>query len=177
MPDVDAAVVQRFTAGDPDAVREVHRRYGGAVLTVARSVVGADLAADVVQETFLKAWRAAATFDPDRDLGPWLYAIARRCAIDALRRDRRPTTGGHGPEVDVAVDAPSFEASWERFEVRRAVDALPEEERHVVRLSHLEGLTHPEIAARLDVPVGTVKSRSARAHRRLAAALEQAVGP
>jgi RNA polymerase sigma-70 factor (ECF subfamily) len=56
---------------------------------------------------------------------------------------------------------------WEVFEVRSALDRLPDEERQVVKLSHFDGLTHVEIAARLDIPVGTVKSRSYRAHKRL----------
>ncbi len=168
---------RRFRAGEPDAVRAVYRRYGGAVHTVARSIVGDDLAGDVVQQTFVKAWRAAASFDTDRDLAPWLYAIARRTAIDVLRVERSPTRGGHGPEVEVGVETLSMERTWEVFEVRRALDDLPEGEREVVRLSHLEGWTHAEIASRLGVPVGTVKSRSARAHRRLAAALGHLVEP
>lgn len=165
-------VVARFRAGDPDAVREIVRRHGGAVTTVARSIVHDEqLAAEVVQQTFLKAWRAAAGFDVDRELAPWLYSIARRTAIDVLRVERRPTASGHEPETEVGVDGPSFERTWEQFEVRAAVDALPAGERDVVELAHRIGLTHPEIAERLGVPLGTVKSRSNRAHRRLAAAL------
>jgi RNA polymerase sigma-70 factor (ECF subfamily) len=161
-----------FRAGDPDAVRAVYRRYAGAVHTVARSMVGdPELAADVVQQTFVKAWRAAASFDETRELAPWLYSIARRTAIDVLRSERRPTMGDHAPQVDVAVTTLSFERTWEILEVRHAVDQLPDAEREVVRLSHLVGLTHVEIAERLQVPVGTVKSRSARAHKRLATAL------
>lgn len=165
-------VIARFREGDPDAVRAVYRKYSGAVHTVARSIVGdPELTADVVQQTFIKAWRAAASFDSTRDLAPWLYAIARRTAIDALRYERRPTRGDHAPETDVAVTPISFERTWEIFEVRRAIDDLPDEERSVVRLSHLDGLSHPEIAQRLEIAVGTVKSRSYRAHRRLAAVL------
>ncbi len=162
----------RFRAGDDEAVRAVYRHHGGAVATVARSIVrDPELTEEVVQQTFVKAWRAAASFDEDRELGPWLYAIARRTAIDVLRVERRPTTGDHLPETDVAIESISFERTWEIHELRRALDDLPPDERTVVRLSHLVGLSHPEIAARLEVPVGTVKSRSARAHRRLAAAL------
>ena len=165
-------VITRFRAGDAEAVRAVYERHGGAVHTVARSIVGdPELVAEVVQQTFLKAWRAAATFDGNRELAPWLYSIARRTAIDVLRRERRPTTGDHEPETDVAVTTLSFERTWEIHEVRRALDDLPEGEREVVRLSHLLGLTHIEIADRLGIPVGTVKSRSDRAHRRLVAAL------
>jgi len=165
-------LVERFRAGDPSAVRDVYRRYGGAIFTVARSMVGdPDLAADVVQETFVKAWRAAATFDANRDLAPWLYSIARRTAIDVIRKEKRPTRGGHGPEVEVAVTTMSFERTWEVHEIRRAIDDLPPDEREVVRLTHMEGLNHNEVATRMGIPVGTVKSRSHRAHRRLAAAL------
>ena len=94
-----------------------------------------------------------------------------RCDVNAVRR-----SGATPAEVDVAIDAMSFESSWERFEVRRAIDGLPPDERQVVRLAHLGGMTHSEIAERLGVPIGTVKSRSSRAHRRLVAALEHTVG-
>ena len=162
----------RFRWGEPDAVREVYRRHAGAVHTVARSIVhNRELAAEVVQQTFVKAWRAAATFEGDRDLAPWLYSIARRTAIDVLRSESRATRGGHAPETDVVVEGISFERTWEIYEVRRAIDDLPADEREVVRRSHLEGYSHQQIADQLGIPVGTVKSRSNRAHRRLAAAL------
>lgn len=168
-----------FRSGDPDAVRAVYRRYAGPVHTVARAIVGEDrdLCADVVQQTFLKAWRAADRLDVDRPIAPWLYAIARRAAIDALRRERHPTRGGAVAAVDVAVDPPSMERTWALHELRSALDGLPEEERQVIRLSHLEGLTHPEIAAHLGVPVGTVKSRSHRAMGRLGRALAHLTAP
>lgn len=164
--------IERFRSGDPDAVREIYREYAGAISTVARSIVRNDeLAAEVVQQTFVKAWRSAASFDRGKQLAPWLYAIARTTAIDALRSELRPTRGGHEPEVDVHVDGESLESTWERFEVRRAIDALPPDEREVVHRSHLLGQTHDEIARQLGIPIGTVKSRSGRAHKRLAEAL------
>jgi RNA polymerase sigma-70 factor (ECF subfamily) len=167
-----ADLVERFRAGDPDAVRDVYREYAGAVHTVAVSVVrDPDLAAEVVQMTFVKAWRAARQFDGARELAPWLYAIARHAAVDLLRSELRPTRGGHEAEVDTGVHVETFERTWERFEVRRAIDALPSTEREVVRLSHLVGLTHRQIAAELGIPIGTVKSRSGRAHQRLVSAL------
>lgn len=169
-------LVERFRSGDPDAVREVYRAYSGPVFTVARSIVrDRELAADVVQQTFVKAWRAARTFDGQRELAPWLYSIARNTAVDALRAETRPTRGDHDPEVDVGVESESFEQTWERFEIRTAVDGLPAGEREVLRRSHFIGETHEQIAAELGIPVGTVKSRSARAHRRLAAALDHLV--
>jgi RNA polymerase sigma-70 factor (ECF subfamily) len=165
-------LIERFRRGDPDAVRAVYREHAGAVNTVARSIVhDRELAADVVQQTFLKAWRAAASFEGNRELAPWLYSIARHTAIDVLRSESKPTRGGHAPETDVGVQPETFERTWERFEVRRAIDALPESEREVVRRSHMLGHTHEAIAEQLGVPLGTVKSRSARAHKRLAVAL------
>lgn len=167
---------QRFRDGDPEAVRAVYRRYAGAIHTVARSIVNEpELVADVVQLTFVKAWRAAATFEGDRDLAPWLYAIARRTAIDALRHERRPTRGDHAPQVEDSVEASvepiSFERTWEIHEVRRAIDDLAPDEREIVRRAHLLGQTHQQISDELGLPLGTVKSRSSRAHRRLATAL------
>ncbi len=165
-------LIERFRVGDPEAVREVYREHAGAVHTVARSIVrDRELAADVVQQTFVKAWRAARTFEGNRQLAPWLYSIARHTAIDMLRSETKPTRGGHAPETDVGVEPETFERTWERFEVRRAIDALPDGEREVIRLSHLMGHTHEAIAEQLGIPVGTVKSRSGRAHKRLAAAL------
>lgn len=165
-------LIERFRAGDPDAVREIYREHSGAILTVARSIVrDHELAADVVQQTFVKAWRAARTFEHHRELAPWLYSIARHTAIDTVRSESKPTSGGHAPETDVGVQPETFERTWERFEVRRAIDGLPEGERAVVRMSHLEGHTHQAIAELLQIPIGTVKSRSGRAHKRLAAAL------
>jgi RNA polymerase sigma-70 factor (ECF subfamily) len=161
-----------FRAGEPEAVRALYRRHAGAVHTVARSLVGdPELAKEVVQQTFVKAWRAAATFGEGREVAPWLYAIARRTAIDVLRHERRPTIGGHAPEQDQAVTSISFERTWQVLEVRDAITALPEAERDVVRLQHLVGLSQAEVADRLGIPIGTVKSRSARAHQRLSEAL------
>lgn len=165
-------VLARFRAGDEAAVRSIIESYGGAVATVARSIVGSpELVADVVQQTFVKAWRAASTLDESKPIQPWLYSIARRTAIDVLRHERRPTTGGHAPEQDVAVESQSFEQTVQVFDVRQALDALPPEEREVMKMSHLLGMSHSDIANRLGIPVGTVKSRTGRARQRLAVAL------
>ncbi len=168
----DAALVAQFKAGDPDAIRALYGEFGGAVTTVARSIVrDAELVADVVQQTFVKAWRSADQFEDGNEIAPWLYTIARRTAIDALRAENKPTRGDHEPEVDVGVEPHTFERIWIQFEVRQAIDALPADEREVVRRSHLLGETHAQIAEAMDVPLGTVKSRSGRAHKRLALAL------
>jgi RNA polymerase sigma-70 factor (ECF subfamily) len=160
----------RFRDGDPDAIREVYRLFSGRVFALCRSILAdSEQARDAVQQTFLQAWRAADRFEPDRPLSTWLNMICRRVCIDSYRRDRRalealtPT----GSLNDVSTDGPSMERTWTAWEVRRAVDQLPDPLREIVRLSHLEGWSLAQIADRLDVPIGTVKSRSHRAHRRL----------
>jgi len=173
---VDARVRARFSDGDPDAVRAVYRAYGRLVYAIAfRVLADRSLAEEATQQAFLKAWRAASSLDPSREIGPWLATIARRVAIDLYRREAHRTAD---PIESVAPDNPaltsapvSAESLYDVWEVRRAVASLPEEEREIVRLQHFDGLTQAEIAERLGQPVGTIKSRSFRAHRRLAAEL------
>lgn len=168
---VSPRVLRRFREGDPGAVRELYDRYGRAVFTVAyRSLGDRSLAEEAVQQTFLQAWRAAGRFDPDRDPAPWLYAIARRVTVDLYRRERRHESAGVS-ETEVAVLSHSFEGTWETWEVRSALDRIPAEEREILHATHYLGFTHEETAERLGIPIGTVKSRSYRAHRRLAGLL------
>lgn len=172
----DADLVARFAAGDDQAVKAVYERFARPVLTVAMSALGRrDLADEVVQTTMLKIWRGAASFDPSRELAPWVYAIARRAAIDVHRRESRAPVPQALGDDEIAVEPLSFSRTWEAWEVRSAVEKLPADERAVVRLAHLQGFSHREVAAELGVPIGTVKSRSARAHRRLASLLDHVV--
>jgi RNA polymerase sigma factor (sigma-70 family) len=169
---VDARVRRRFRDGDADAVRTVYRAYARLVYAVAHNVLAdRGLCEEATQQTFLKAWRAAGTIDLERELGPWLATIARRVAIDVYRREAHRAVS---PLEAVAPDDPALvsppmaiEDAYNVWEVRRAVGALPEDEREVIRHQHFDGLTHAQIATHLGVPVGTVKSRSFRAHRRL----------
>ena len=166
----------RFRVGDPDAVRAVYREFGRLVFAVAHRTLGSTaLAEEATQQTFVKAWRAASRYDPGRDLGPWLATIARRTAIDLHRREARLATNRLADVPDdhpAVVEAPpGIEQAFDVWAVRQAIDELPADEREIVRLQHLEELTHAEVAERLALPLGTVKSRSFRAHRRLAARL------
>jgi RNA polymerase sigma-70 factor, ECF subfamily len=168
-----AELGDRFRRGDPDAVRAVYRRYAGSMLVLARSrLADPELAHDAVQQAFLQAWRAASHYDSSRPLSTWLYAITRRVCVDLYRRDRRRpvlTETGDAPDDAVVDAAPTrAEQAWEAHEVRAAVDALRPEERDIIRLAYFDGLSLPEVAERLDLPLGTVKSRSFRAYRRLA---------
>lgn len=166
----------QFREGDPDAVRVVYREYGRLVFAVAfRILRDRGLAEEATQQTFLKAWRAAGSFDADRELGPWLTSIARRAAIDVSRREAvraaDPIDSVAPGDPALATSPESAETIYDVWAVREAVAGLPAEEREIVRLQHFGGLTHGEISEKLDMPIGTVKSRSFRAHKRLAAAL------
>lgn len=172
--DTDLAVALRI--GDEAAVRELYDRFGGLVFTVALRILGDRGHADeATQQTFLQAWRNSDRFEAGRDFAPWLATIARRAAIDIQRRERRRPAGSleHADAADSSLvalppDAEQIETTWV---VRRAIENLDADERDVVKLQHVEGCSHSEIAERLGVAVGTVKSRSFRAHRRLATRL------
>jgi RNA polymerase sigma-70 factor (ECF subfamily) len=156
----------------------VFRAYGGLVYAVAYRVLGdRALAEEATQQAFVKAWRAADSFDDARELGPWLATIARRAAIDSYRAEaaRRADPLESASPADPALrsEAVTAEELAGVWEVREAIAELPAEEQEVVRLQHFDGLTHLEIAERLDVPAGTVKSRSFRAHKRLAERLQR----
>lgn len=169
---MSSKLIARFRRGDPEAVGQLYALYGRAVFAVAlRSLGDRSLAEEAVQQTFVQAWRAAARFEPERDPAPWLYAIARRVAVDVYRRERRHREGRQ-EETDMAVLPPSFERLWEMWEVRSALDGLPEEELAVVEAMFYRDLTQAETAEDLGIPLGTVKSRAHRAYRRLAGLLD-----
>lgn len=162
---MDRELLERFRRGDESAVKAVYERFRGPVFAISMRILhDHGLAADATQQTFIKAWQAAESYDANRDLGPWIYAIARRTAIDIYRKTSRSIAS---EDVDTTTPAPALDTIWEVFEVRSALDRLPDEERQVIKLSHFDGLTHVEIADLMGIPVGTVKSRSHRAHKRL----------
>lgn len=173
---IDARVRARFRDGDPEAVGAVYSAYGRLVYAIAYSILSErGLAEEATQQTFVKAWRSAAKVDPTRELGPWLATVARRVSIDIYRRETRrsarPLEAVHADDPALVSAPVAVEQASDIWEVRRAVSQLPVQEREIVRAQHFEGLTHEEIAGRLGIPMGTVKSRSFRAHRRLASQL------
>jgi RNA polymerase sigma-70 factor (ECF subfamily) len=170
-----------FKAGEPAAIRAVYERYSAWVYAVAMRTLGdRQLAEDAVQLTFLKAWQAAGSMDETRTLAPWLYTIAHRAAIDLHRIRRKLLYAVPIEDQDYpATLSPQFEHVWEKREIWLAVNTLPPTERDVVAAQYYLGLTQAQIADLLVIPVGTVKSRSHRAHRRLGTRLRhlQAVPP
>ncbi len=163
----DAAVLQRLAAGDPGALAELYDRHARGVYSLALRVLqdGSE-AEDVVQEVFSQAWRQATRYDAARAaVGAWLLNLARSRAIDRLRARRARPEAPVDTEVMAAVAGPGVAAdehviSDERARlVRQALDALPVLQRVAVELAFYEGLTHVEIAERLEQPLGTVKTR------------------
>lgn len=163
---------ERFHRGDQTALSEIYALYAGPMFATAFSMLGdREFAADAVQRAFVQAWQGAARFDPGRDLKPWLYAITRRAAIDVYRREHRPA---RNLSLDTSWEAealhannPSMEDTWQAWQVREALEKLHPDERRVLQLAYFDGYSQSEIAKVLDVALGTVKSRTARAQRRL----------
>ena len=118
-----------------------------------------DLAEEAVQDTFMRMWRAARSFDPAKGSArTWLYAILRNCAITILRDERRFEN-----DPDAGTDAaPAAETAMARLPetsaLRRCLEQLDAQRRTVVVLAYVHGLSHGELAGKLGVPLGTVKS-------------------
>ena len=164
-------LARRLADGDVDAVRDLYRAYGRLAFAVAVKVLrDPGLAEDAVQNAFTKLWRSAGSVDPERDIRPLLFTIVRRCAYDLATRGRRETVVPLASAADYPV-SDDLDQLWTTWTVRDAIERLPVAERDVVRMQHLDGLTHADIAQRLDVAVGTVKSRSFRARKRLCSLL------
>ena len=162
----DAVLLAEVQAGGQEAFAALYDRYAGAAYGLAYRILGdAALAEDVVQEAFVSVWKQAPRFDPHRGLvRSWLLTIVHNRAIDAVRRrsGRAERALPEGPEEFVAAGGrPEELTEWalEAEAVRDAVRALPDDQRRTVEMAYFEGLTHVEIAARMGVPPGTVKSR------------------
>ena len=155
-------LAERLIAGEPTALREIFDIHGPMVLGLCRRLVGTE-AEDVVQQVFLDAWRSRGRFDPERgSLGAWLARIARFKSIDHLRASgRRPSVPMAEAGVAVAQEH-QVDAVVDQMVVTRALGELPQARREVVELGFYHGLTHPEIAEKLGLPLGTVKSHMRR---------------
>jgi RNA polymerase sigma-70 factor (ECF subfamily) len=133
-----------------------------------------EVAEELAQETLFAIWRKADQFDPHRASAVgWIYTIARNLRIDMLRREHRPDDG-RMPEAPGDPETPEQQLKTTEGEqrVREAIERLPAEQAEVLRLSYFEEQSHAEIAERLALPLGTVKSRIRRAAANLRAALD-----
>lgn len=169
-------LVQRARQGDEDCFAALVEQNQGRIYNLALRMVGnPDDAAELCQEAFLNAWKGLGKFQGDSSFATWLYRLTSNAAIDFLRRDKRSVTG---PSLDddetftQAPDpAPSPHSRAEQRELREALTeglaTLTPEHRQVLLLRELQGMSYEEIAGALDLDLGTVKSRIARAREKL----------
>ncbi|HEX6201225.1 MAG TPA: sigma-70 family RNA polymerase sigma factor [Thermoanaerobaculia bacterium] len=179
----DLALVRAVAAGDRDAVAALWDRFAPVLLGLARRVLKdpAD-AEEVVQEVFLHLWRQADRYDPTRSsLSTWLALVTRSRAIDRLRtrgvvdRTHAAVQAEVGPAHASGEGASRVLHGERRRRVRDELAGLPEEQRQVLELAFFEGLTQREIAERTGIPLGTVKTRTLLAMKKLRTALRDEI--
>ena len=175
----EVQIVQRVLQGDVNAFEKLVLEYEKSVYAITQRMTGnAEDAADMTQETFIKAYNSLSSFRGDSKFSVWLYRIATNVCLDFLRsRSRKPTVSlsvedddGEEVELDIADESQSPERLLERGltrdAVRRGLDALSPEYRQILLLREIQGLSYE-----LTLEVGTVKSRIFRARKRLCAFL------
>lgn len=176
---VDDDLIVRVAAGDRDAFARLFEKFAPRVKSYLLRLGAPPAAAeDLAQDAMVALWRRAASFDPVKARATtWIYVIARNAWIDKLRRERvRLAYGDEFLGSEASTDeAPDDAVSRGQDEdrVHAALDALSDEQREVVRLSFFEDRPHSEIAERLSLPLGTVKSRLRLALGKLKAQWEQ----
>lgn len=174
----DRQALLRVARGDREAIAELYDRHATLVYSVALRVTRDDaLAQDVVQDVFVTAWRKAALYDHERaGVATWLATIARNRAVDRLRAEHRDRQQpGELPELesdDVPLDAALLDGERSTA-VRQSLAAMPPRQREVLELMYFRGLSQSEVAERLGVPLGTVKSRAFHGLQRLRELLEE----
>jgi RNA polymerase sigma factor (sigma-70 family) len=165
----DEDLVRRVAAGDERALSELYDRYSRPVYATGVKLLGdASLAEELVQDAFTNVWRGAGSFESERaSFSTWLYRIARNRAVDLDRKRRvRPVSVGESP-LEAMPGGPEPEAGVNGWDVARALSRIPDEHREVLTLAYFEGLTQREISHRTGVPLGTIKSRTTAAIKRL----------
>lgn len=182
-PAEDAELVRRVAERDAGALATLYDRYSATLLGLARRVLhNTEEAEDVLQEVFVQVWRQAERYDARRSsVSTWLVLITRSRAIDRLRTrqvkertaqaSQQESPPGHtSPEGMSAVLTDE-----RRRRLARALADLPSEQRQVIELAFYRGLTQTEIAERVSIPLGTVKTRTLLAMRKLRTALREEV--
>jgi RNA polymerase sigma-70 factor, ECF subfamily len=179
----DAALLRQVADRRPEALGILYSRYAPALLALAtRILAGAPEAEEVLQEVFLHVWNHAGRYDPTRSsVSTWLILIGRSRAIDRLRT-RKVVERTH---ENAALRDPAGHASPEGVEsvfiherrerVRGEMEKLPPEQRQVLEMAFYEGLSQSEIAERAGLPLGTVKTRTLLAMKKLRGALRDEI--
>jgi len=179
----DARIVGRIADGDAEALSDLYGRYSGMLVALAHRVVGdgAD-AEEVLQEVFLQVWNQADRYDRSRSsVSTWLVLITRSRAIDRLRSRRVLDKAVTAAEVEKPTTNTSPEGVADVFmlerraRLRTEMAELPSEQRQVLEMAFYQGLTQREIAERTKTPLGTVKTRTLLAMKKLRAALQEEI--
>jgi RNA polymerase sigma-70 factor (ECF subfamily) len=171
----DSELLQRIGGGDREAFDVLYRRFVRPVFALALRRLGdRGRAEDATQDAFASVWRSASSYRAERGPGaPWLYAVARNAIVDRARA--RSESPMELPEEASSEPGPPEEAehSWVAWRVHGALQELPEHERTLIELAYWSGLSQSEIADFLNIPLGTVKTRTRSALGRLADTLEE----
>ena len=164
----DQDVLAAVARGNVEALDLLYQRYHQRLYALAyRMVADRQIAEDLIQETFVRVWRHAASYSPQAgSVRGWLFAILRNYAIDCIRKQRQRSAPREVPLGEIDCDehlavGDTWEEVWrreERAQIRRALDHLSEKQRMVIELGYFQGYTHVEIAAMSGLPLGTVKS-------------------
>lgn len=180
----DADLMALAASGDARAIEVLYDRYNRIVFSFALRIVGdRQIAEELLQEVFLRAWRQATTYSDRRgSFVTWLLSITHNMAIDELRRRRRrPQRADQEDPIEVLANMPDRGNSVERDvwlntlrdEVNTAMNSLPQAQRDALELAYFRGLTQREIADELGEPLGTIKTRMRLGLRKLRTTLEQ----
>jgi RNA polymerase sigma-70 factor (ECF subfamily) len=178
--DEDYFVVQRVLGGQTADYKILQKKYQKIIASLIRRMVqNPDDVDDLTQETFIKAYNALKSFQPEYQFSRWLYRIASNTCIDFLRKKRlniisidQPVMGSEGemqfeiPDADSPPDLSMISAERTKI-LKEALDELPEKYREIVRLRHEEELDYQQIADMLELPLGTVKAHLFRARKLL----------
>jgi RNA polymerase sigma-70 factor (ECF subfamily) len=180
LPETDKKLIAEALTGNQDAYRTLMERHRPAIFHIVfKFVREKEATADLVQETFMKAFASLETYRSEYKFSTWLYRIAANSAIDFLRKQRIKTLSLDSSMVDYddrsEYDVPDLtyhpekdlEERERRFSIQEAIDSLPEKYRQVIIYRHKDDRSYEEIAAALDIPIGTVKARIFRARELL----------
>ena len=176
----DEALVALVARGEEYALAELYDRHGRVAYGLALRIVrDPALAEDAVQDAFLAAWRSAGRFVAERaKASTWLLTLVHRRAVDLVRREQRRRADPID-DVEPASDEATDDLVWLRFErerVQEALRALPDAQREALELAYYGGFTQSELADRLGLPLGTIKSRMFAGLSRLRELLEDTAG-
>jgi RNA polymerase sigma factor (sigma-70 family) len=159
----DEEVLEAIAAGDEQALGALYDRFGRAAYGVALRVLRDQaLAEDAVQEAFLAVWRSADGYRRERAKpSTWILTLVHRRAVDLVRREerRRGEPLGDPPETATVAVSEEAELRDRRAAVQAALQQLPNDQREALELAYYGGLTQADLAERLGVPLGTIKSR------------------